>query len=300
VANTPRTIAKTAPLRARFAPHAGLSDATVARAGAALLWVLIVVAAVGGIFAWTRSPSGTTSEATPSTDSGVSEAAWSATGFAERYVATYLLAGSEGQHLTSFLGYTPELPPTQQPSEIAAPTRVVDVSAAGEDYWAVTVAVGPPGQERYWRAAVDTHGAQPVAVGLPAAVAGPATDVDRVELGVNLISPPADDPVAETMAGFLAAYLCGQGELSRYLSPGLRLTAADPAVCGRVELVRWGATDDESDTRSVVAEVQLITGSGEAAVEQQASYSARMTRRDGRWEIAELLPAPPRQDDEAE
>jgi hypothetical protein len=300
VANTPRTIAKSAPLRARFAPHVGLSDATVARASAALLWVLILVAAIGGIYAWTRSPSGTATESAGSEAGASDEAAWAATGFAERYVATYLLAGAEGQRLTSFLGYTPELPPTQQPAEIAAPTRIVDVSAAGEDYWAVTVAVGPPGQERYWRAAVDTHGSQPVAVGLPAAVAGPVTEVDRVDLGVNLISPPADDPVAETMTGFLGAYLCGQGELSRYLSPGLRLTAADPAVCGRMELVRWGVSDDEGDTRTVVAEVQLITGSGEAATEQQASYSALMTRRDGRWEITELLPAPPRQQDETE
>jgi hypothetical protein len=300
VANTPRTIARTSQLRARFQPGARLSDATVARAGAMLLWVLIVLAAVGGIYAWVRSPgdSGTTqssSEAGADTD-----AVWAATGFAERYVSTYLLAGAEGRQLEPFLGYAPELPPTQQPAEVVAPARVVDVREAGESYWAITVAVGPPGQERYWRAAVDTHGGQPVAVGLPAAVAGPATAVDRTELGVNLAQPPADDPVAETMTGFLGAYLCGQADLSRYLRPGLTLTAAEPAICNEVQLTRWGVSDDEATTRTVVAEVQLVTGSGEAATVQQSTYAASVTRRDGRWEIAELLPAPPRQQDDTE
>lgn len=295
--NTPRTIAKSSLLQVRFAPRATLSDATLARVGAVLLWVLVLLAAGGGIYALVRSPSGSASETSSTDPEAMSESVWAATGFAERYVSTYLLAGADGRHLTPFLGYTPELPPMQQPVEPAAPARVVDVHAAGEEYWAVTVAVGPPGQERYWRAAVDTRGEQPVAVGLPMAVAGPATEVERVELDINLAQPPADDPVAETMTGFLGAYLCGQGELSRYLRPGLRLTPADPAVCGDVELVRWGASDGEDDARTVVAEVRLVAGSGDDATALLSTYAANMARRDGRWEVAELLPAPPRQDE---
>jgi hypothetical protein len=49
-----------------------------------------------------------------------------------------------------------------------------------------------------------------------------------------------------------------------------------------------------------VAEVQLVTGSGETTTVQQSTYAASVTRRDGRWEIAELLPAPPRQQDDTE
>jgi Conjugative transposon protein TcpC len=297
VANTPRTIAKTSLLRVRFAPGRTLSDAALARAGAVLLWALVVLAAAGGIYAFVRSPSGSASETSSSGTDTMSESVWAASGFAERYVSTYLLAGADGRHLTPFLGYTPELPPTQQPVEPAAPARVVDVQAAGDEYWSITVAVGPPGQERYWRAAVDTRGGQPVAVGLPTAVAGPAEEVERVDLDLNLAQPPTDDPVAETMTGFLGAYLCGQGDLSRYLRPGLTLTAADPAVCSQVELVRWGTSDTEADTRTVVAEVRLISGSGDAATTLGSTYTAEMARRDGRWEVAELLPAPPRQDE---
>src|SRR5918997_4456912 len=52
VANTPRTMAKTSPLRARWAPRTSVSDAVLARASAVLLWVLVVLAALGGLLAW--------------------------------------------------------------------------------------------------------------------------------------------------------------------------------------------------------------------------------------------------------
>jgi hypothetical protein len=296
VAN-PRTIPKTSPPRARWAP-ASVPDAVLARAGAVALWVLVVVAALGGVLAWLRSGSDETPAAATSDERASTEAAWAAAGFAERYVSTYLLAGAEGSHLAPFLGYSPELPPSQQPSEIAAPARAVHIAEAGEDYWSVTIAIGPPGQERYWRAAVDTHGDTPVAVGLPAVVAGPPSEVDRADLSVTLSQPPVDDPLTETVTGFLSAYLCGSGDLSRYLRPGLDLTPTEPAVCGTVELVRWGISTDEGDERTVVVDAVLVSGTGDAASGQQATYAVDLVRRDGRWEVAELLPAPPREQDE--
>jgi hypothetical protein len=299
VANTPRTIAKTSALRARWAPAAPLSDTVLARAGAVLLWVLVVVAALGGVLAWLRSSSDPAPAASTSDGGPAIEASWAAAGFAERYVSTYLLAGAEGSHLAPYLGYSPELPPTQQPSRIAAPARAVHVAEAGEDYWSITISVGPPGQERYWRAAVDTQGDTPVAVGLPAAVAGPPTEVDRADLSVTLSQPPADDPLTETVTGFLGAYLCNSGDLSRYLRPGADLAPADPAVCRTVELSRWGISSNEGDDRTVVVDALLISGTGDAATAQQATYAARLVRRDGRWEVAELLPAPPREQDDA-
>jgi hypothetical protein len=300
VANTPRTLAKTSALRARWGPTASLPDTVVARASAVLLWVLVVLAALGGLFAWLRSD-GDAAPATRSSDAGgVTEAAWMAAGFAERYVSSYLLAGSDGASLSPFLGYRPELPPTQRPAEVAAPARAVDVRAAGEDYWAITVSVGPPGQERFWRTAVDTQHGHSVAVGLPSAVAGPPAEVQRADLAVTLTQPPADDPVAETMTGFLTAYLCGTGDLARYLRPDLELTAANPAVCTTVELSRWGTTSNEGDDRTVVVEALLVSGTGDAASVQQSTYAVDMVRRDGRWEVAELLPAPPREQDETD
>lgn len=293
----PRTIPKTSPPRARWAP-APLPDAVLARAGAVALWVLVVVAALGGVLAWLGSGSDDTPAAVTSDAGAVTAASLAAAGFAERYVSTYLLAGADGAHLVPFLGYAPELPPSQQPSRTAAPARAVHIAEAGEGYWSVTVAIGPPGQERYWRAAVDTQGDSPVAVGLPAAVAGPPAEVDRADLSVTLGQPPTDDPVAETVTGFLGAYLCGTGDLARYLRPGLALRPADPPVCRAVDLVRWGTSTDEGDERTVVVDAVLVSGTGDATTGQQATYAAELVRRDGRWEVAELLPAPPREQDE--
>lgn len=292
MANTPRTISKSTP-RARWAPS--VSDVTFTRATAVVLWILILLAALGGISALLRpSSSGSDDGAAAATTDDQSQSRLVAAGFAERYVTTYLQAGREGESLAPFLGYTPELPGTAAATPVTAPVRTVDVAEAGDGYWAVTVVVGNPGGERFWRAAVDvdpeTFAA--VAVGLPAAVAAPP-DAEREPLGVTLAAPPAGDELVETVDGFLSAYLCGQGDLSLYLRPGTTLTAADPAVCDEIEIVRWGAISGDEDHQTVVADAQLGTG----ANARMATYSAAMTRRDGRWEIAELLPAPPRDSD---
>jgi hypothetical protein len=292
VANTPRTISKS-PLRARRAPS--ISDATLTRGTAVLLWILIALAALGGLSALLRSPSSGADDSGPSTAaSSDAQAQLIASGFAERYVTAYLQAGSDGSGLVPYLGYTPELPGTARATPVTAAVRTVDVAEAGDGYWAVTVVVGAPGAERFFRTAVDVDDDfAAVAVGLPAAVAAPPA-AEREKLGVTLAQPPVDDPLVETVTGFLSAYLCGQGDLSRYLRPGTSLTAADPPVCQGIEIMRWGALADDADHQTVVVDAQL--GSGANA--HIATYSAAMTRRDGRWEIAELLPAPPRDSDQ--
>lgn len=293
MANTPRTISKSTP-RARWAPS--VSDVTFARATAAVLWILILLAAIGGISALLRpSSSGSDDGAAAATTDDQSQARLVAAGFAERYITTYLQAGSDGDSLAPYLGYTPELPGTAEATAVTAPVRTVDVAEAGEGYWAVTVAVGFPDGESFWRAAVDVDPETfaPVAVGLPSAVAAPPV-AEREPLGITMGAPPAGDQVVETVDGFLAAYLCGQGDLSRFLRPGTTLTPVEPAACDEVEIVRWGAVSADEGHQTVVVDAQL--GSGARA--RMATYSAAMTRRDGRWEIAELLPAPPRDSDE--
>jgi hypothetical protein len=265
------------------------------RAAAVVLWILILLAALGGISALLRpSSSGSGDAATGATTGDQSQSRLVASGFAERYVTAYLEAGRDGAGLVPFLGYTPELPATAEAGPVSAPVRTVDVAEAGDDYWAVTVAVGFPGEESFWRAAVDVDpdGFEAVAVGLPSAVAAPPA-AEREKLGVTLAQPPVDDPLVETVTGFLGAYLCGQGDLSRFLSPGTAITAVDPPVCQDIEIVRWGAVADDEGHQTVVVDAQLGTG----VRARFATYSAAMTRRDGRWEIAELLPAPPRDSD---
>jgi hypothetical protein len=270
------------------------SEATLARGASMVLWALIILAGFGGLSALIRTTSPATETAAPANPDLGSDGRWVAAGFAERYVGAYLLAGSEGGTLVSYLGYTPELPPTAKPAAVAAPVRTVEITRAGEDYWSVVMAVGPPGQEWFWQASIDASGDSPVAVGLPSAVAAPP-EVERIDLGVTLGPTPVDDPAVETVTGFLGAYLCGSGDLSRYLQPGLELTATTPPMCTEVEVSRWGA-EAEGDARQSVV-VDAVLGSGDGNPVWQATYTLELGRRDGRWEVAELLPAPPRDGD---
>jgi hypothetical protein len=275
----------------------------VARGSAALLWLLVLLAALGGLTALLRPNSSSDEPATsePDPDAVPGESAVIAGGFAERYVTAYLEAGSEGDVLAPFLGYAPELPPTAEPVDLAAPVRAIDITKADTDYWAVTVAVGWTGQERFWRVAVDLRDGAPNAVGLPAAVAGPPNP-ERSALNVNMGQPAIDDPEVKTVTEFLAAYLCGNGELARYLSPGLKLHAADPKVCSKVEVIRWGVVDGDDDTTHTVVFDALLDGDPAAnassgATPRVATYTLLLSSRDGRWEVTDLLPAPPLEDD---
>jgi hypothetical protein len=271
------------------------SEATLARGAAIVLWALVILAGFGGLSALVRTTSDTSSDDAAPQSSASDEGRWIAAGFAERYVGAYLLAGADGATLVPFLGYSPELPVDGQPAEIAAPIRTVSVERAASEYWAVTVSVGPPGQERFWRAAVDVSGKAPVAVGLPAVVAAP-TEVERIQLDLTLGPTPTNDPSVDTVTGFLGAYLCGQGDLSRYLRPGLDLTPTTPPVCTELTLTRWGTRVDDPDHQTVVVDAAL--GAGEGTPTWHATYAAALARRDGRWEIAELLPAAPRDGDD--
>lgn len=278
-----------------------VSDVTVARGSAALLWLLVLLAALGGLAALLR-PSA--SDDTPATvgddpDAVPGESAVVASGFAERYVTAYLEAGSEGDVLSPFLGYTPELPATAEPVDLAAPVRAVDITKADTDYWSVTVAVGWTGQEHFWRVAVDLRDDVANAVGLPTAVAGPP-EPERSALDVNMGQPALNDPEVKTVTEFLGAYLCGQGELARYLSPGLKLKAADPKVCSTVEVIRWGVVDDGGTGETVVFDALLdgdtAANADSGVTPRVATYTLLLSSRDGRWEVTDLLPAPPLKD----
>jgi hypothetical protein len=298
VANT-RTIPETGRRgRPRELRRLPVSDVTVARGSAALLWLLVLLAALGGLTAFLRptSSNNPAPKATGSDDPATGAAIVEAEGFAERYVTAYLEAGNDGTVLAPFLGYTPELPPTAKAVQLSAPVRATDISKAAKDYWSVTIAVGWTGQERYWQVAVDLRKGHMNAVGLPAQVAPPA-EPKRSSLQVNMQEPDIGDPAVQTVTGFLEAYLCGSGELSRYLSPGLSLTAAKPKVCDEVQVIRWGVVKGDGqgnqDKQTVVFDAMFDSHGRGGFTPRLSTYTLLLTDRDGRWEVTDLLPAPP-------
>ncbi|MEW1889860.1 MULTISPECIES: conjugal transfer protein [unclassified Streptomyces] len=109
----------------------------------------------------------------------------------------------------------------------------------------------------------------------------------------------ADNPVTDTVSRFLAAYLTGQGELNRYVSPGLQVAAITPAPYESTLLtgVRddQPADSDDADAvpedgtqRHVLVSVSATTGGQDYLL----SYALTLTTRDGRWEVASFDTAP--------
>jgi hypothetical protein len=257
-----------------------VSDDTKMRAASAGLWALVSLGAVGGVTALLRPAAeapGAPSTAPPG--ESVSDA-WAAASFGERFVIAYLVAGPEGGvDLAGYLADTPELPATGPAEPLDGPVAAVGVEQLDAGYWAVTVAAGDPGHERFWWVGVVRDDARLVATALPTPIAGL---VDQAE------APPVGDPAVDTFAGWVGAYACGRGDASRYLAPGVSLPAVTPPLCAEARMETWGSVTDNDGRQHVVAEVVLDPGSQARRV----SFAAVLAERAGRWEITELQPAP--------
>lgn len=272
------------------------SSQLIARATPAALCGLLVLALVLSVAGITSRSSAT--QAAPSVSAGdVSPA-----GFAEMFVAHYLAAGS-GQEdtLRTWFSDAPELRGVKANQRYVARTGVLAVNAVAPGYWSVTVAAdvlatgGPQvadlGTHAFRVGVFDDHG-RFVATGLPSEIQLPVGGrAPRTQFGD--LRPPASEPeLKDSMGGFLAAYLAGSGELDRYISPGVPLSAVQPAPCARVEVsgLAVSPTTTTPTGRVVLARVSCIDGQGRSLT---LDYAVRLAQRDGRWEVAELLPAVP-------
>lgn len=270
--------------------RSGLSEGAKARAAAVGLWALIVLGAIGGVTALSGRLPSPTERIRPEPSGAVTADALAVAGFAERFVAAYLAAepGTEDE-LAGYLGYSPEHPAPAESVRPVATVRVVGAEPISGRYWAVTVAAGEAGGEAFWRVGVLRRGRRLVATGPPApAAAPPGGEQPELLVGVSEV-PPVDDPVVATVAGWVGAYACGQGDASRYLAPGVDVDPVTPPVCSQARLDRWGSEPDGPRHVTVVTEAVLTDG----GAERRVSFALVLARRGGRWEIAELLGAPP-------
>lgn len=266
----------------------GVSDETRMRAASAGLWALVSLAAVGGVTALLRPSSEARSPLSAAPAESVSDA-WAAASFGERFVIAYLVAGPDSDvDLSAFMAHAPDLPATRPPEPLDGPVVAVGVEQIDADYWAVTVAAGEAGAERFWWVGVARVEGRLVATALPTPVAGPTVSEPPERLVAQSEAPPAGDPAVDAFAGWVAAYACGQGDAARYLAPGVSLPAVSPPLCSEARLEDWGSVLDDQGRRHVVAEVVLDPGPDARRV----SFAAVLAERQGRWEITELLPAP--------
>ena len=271
------------------------------RAVSAGLWVLVVLGALAGVasFFVRQAPAGAsaprTDERPPSTG---------AQGFAELYVATYLSEAGAGDASGAAKAFYPvqvDLREMQARALYVAQTVTLEASELDEGYWSVTVgarvlaAAGAGGYQpletRAYQVGVARSASGYVATSLPAQVPMPASAAVPKLAGQGLNSPAQDEPTAAATR-FFAAFLAGDGELARYVSPDSAMWAITPAPYATIALRRVGIEDhDGADgARLVRAEVAATDAAGRTQI---LGYSLELARREGRWEVRRLLSAPP-------
>lgn len=161
------------------------------------------------------------------------------------------------------------------------------------DYFAVTVATTTPAPEsaapvRFYLVGVVASGSDWAVVGPPALVTGPAiTGDDETTVAMHGLD---DTPgLVDAVEGFLAGYLAGEGDVTRYTAPGLAITGVTPPPFVAVGILEAGSIPHD-EGRLVVA---TIEGTDPTGGVQILRYSMAMAEESGRWEVAGLLPVPP-------
>ncbi|MET8956065.1 conjugal transfer protein [Streptomyces sp. NPDC004533] len=177
----------------------------------------------------------------------------------------------------------------------AAPQCVTVVRSAQleADAWSVTVAAQyADGRLRYYAVpvATDRTGASFTVTGAPAVVAGPArAEVPKSPYGVSV----PDGALSSAVGEFLSAYLTGAGEVDRYLSPGVNLTAVSPAPYTAVSVQQVSAVEEAAADGQVPADGTTVRV--RVSVEARGddgrwplAYELALKARSGRWEVAGL------------
>jgi hypothetical protein len=242
-------------------------------------------------------------------------------------VETWLRADSDDQQLLASLTNAPvgSLP---QEGLTIRDSSVAQVEQTDDGVWSVTVGVDvaepapgstPPAGgggkadkeeaevalvwvRRYFQVPVlvdrtDTEWSGPdlavTALALPAPVPGPAAAAEPPDLDYSeTISPTS--AAGQSVAGFLAAMVAGDGEITRYLRPGTSIPAVIPAPYSAVAVTgikgSHEVTEDptDGDGTHALTTVELTRLDGQQTT---AQYVLTLVARDGRWEVAGLEPA---------
>ena len=275
-----------------------VGPATWVRAGAAGLWVLVVVGAVSGVAALVRPAPGSPAAEVPPPASPVAASGW-----AQLYVARWLSAGEgDEDRLRSFFPGVPSLTGVRSGGLWAARTAAVGAVETSPGYWSVTVAAEvmaadrgggwAPAGTRYYRVAVASTpgGAALVSTGLPAEVTAPALARPPRLVFQSAGQVPVD--LGDSVERFVAAYVAGDGELARYVTPGSPLRPVRPAPYAKVEISSVALDGPVAPGRPVrvLASVRATDADGRVAF---LAYPLALASRDGRWEVTEILAVPP-------
>jgi len=145
-------------------------------------------------------------------------------------------------------------------------------------------------QRRFFAVTVQVSDGTIGVVGMPAPIAGPATPAKQPDLNYSA-NVSSTSPVADTAASFLAAYLTGNGEVSRYVTPDAEISAITPAPYSAVKVSTVSANaapadkPADGDVLNVSIKAELVSGTGQTI---SAAYVLTMTARADRWEVTSI------------
>ncbi|WP_030618317.1 conjugal transfer protein [Streptomyces achromogenes] len=243
----------------------------------------------------------TVQAATPNKPTAVRTAAATADpgGYAQLFLGAWLRSSADDEtsaqaQLAHSMAPDVSLPEPASDA-LPAPQSVTAVRTAqrGGNAWSVTVAAQyADGSVRYYAVPVvaDGPGASFAVTGAPGEVAGPVrATVPKSPYGETV--PQGD--LSSAMGEFLAAYLTGAGEVDRYLSPGVQLTAVSPAPYKAVAVQQVSAVEEAAAAEEVSADgtpvhVLVSVEARDAAGRWPLAYEVTLKARSGRWEVAAL------------
>lgn len=252
--------------------------------------------ALAGLLAYTSTTPAPVA-ATPVQDMSGERAA--AGEFAQRVVVAWLTTPRGQEDKLSALVQEPTVTLPDVPFKASEPT--VSSIAQVNGVWSVTVAVTvvdqrkQPMRQFFQLPVIVGAGGIVTALALPAPVSGPAVGAPP-RLNYRFQVNPGG-PVAQTAAQFLSAYIAGQGDVTRYVSPTTQIQPVTPPPYTAVQVTDL-AGDTDLDTTGVPkdrARLRVLVGADASVTSKQqvsVTYALTLLARAGRWEVQAIDPAP--------
>ncbi|MFC7308987.1 conjugal transfer protein [Streptomyces monticola] len=220
-------------------------------------------------------------------------------GYAEVFTAAWLRSDGDTpeaaqSRLAQSMAPSVPLPEPTAQAQSAQSVSAVRSAQRGGGRWVVTVAAQyADGTVRYFSVPVTVGegGASFAVERAPGQLAAPAAaDVPETGYRVEL---SGEGELALTVAEFLTAYLAGDGQVARYLAPGVRLRAVTPAPYTAVEIEQARADSEKAMAEAVPGDgtrvrVLVQVTAKDAAGRWPLAYELTLAARAGRWEVAAL------------
>lgn len=290
-------------------PKTATGDGTVVQswasdAGRFLVYGLAVVIALGslcGVLAFNRPAA----HVQKTSEAGINAQQQQAGAFAQAYLAAWLTATSNDHAaLDQYTGLAGSNFVGNAPTEYRDMT-VASIKAAPGDMNTVVVSASlkntvkdDKGKETtswtpYWyQVVVQSKDGAMAPAALPAPIAVPTMGT-APQLGYS--SRVTNKEIQSTVADFMTAYLTGQGDVTRYVSPATTINAITPAYWTQAKIKTIQAAQEVSEktpaagqTAEILVDMNLTRDTNT----KPAQYVLGLKVRDGRWEIQSLNSAP--------